>query len=81
MAGRVFLAEHEVLLGPLGRTPQGDPALQRAQHAVGIVAGMAALEFLQQGGGADVRDGAQDRQQIRVPDGGKGIFAGAPGAS
>lgn len=47
-AWRMFLAKDQLPFRPLGRPPMRHPALQRAQHAVGIACGMVTLKFFEQ---------------------------------
>ena len=74
-AGRVLLSEDQLAFRPLGRTPVGDPPLQRAQMAVAIAPRVQALQLFEHGGGPDLGCGLEHRHQFVAPDLGERIRA------
>jgi hypothetical protein len=62
----MLLAEDQLTLRPRDGPPLRDPPLQRAQHALVIVA-MAAAQLFEDGGGAQMRMLRQHRHDLAVP--------------
>ena len=69
---RVLLAEHDLLLRPVQRPPAADAPLQRAADA-GAHVRMAAQHLLEDRHRAQSRRRGQHRQDLVLPDPGKGV--------
>ena len=75
---RVFLRKVDLPFGSKLGTPQMDTALQGAQHACIPLAGIAALEFFEQGDGVEPGIGLQQRNDFAIPDRTERVFSGSP---
>ena len=76
--GRVLLSKVDLTLCPELGTPQAHAPLQGAQNARVPLAGVAALEFFEQGDGVEVNVGLQQRNDLAVPDQAKRVFSSTP---
>lgn len=63
-SGLVDLAEDDLLLGAMQRLPGADAAFQGAAGLLPIALGVAALEVLQEGDGAQPRAGLEQRKNV-----------------
>jgi hypothetical protein len=61
----MFLREEHLVFATVSSAPLPHTALERTQRTWPVFARMAALEFLQQGDGAQMRAALQERQQFR----------------
>ncbi len=77
-ARRMLLRKEDVALGAVHGSPLSQAPLQRAQHAGVVLAGMAALQFLQQRDGVQLRVGLQQRHDFGIPYGSQRVVARAP---
>ena len=78
VAGGVVLGEEHFLARPLQGAPLSYVALQRAQHAIGVVLRVVVLQLAQQRDGHQVWRALEQRHDLAVPDRGKRIDARAP---
>src|SRR5450631_2637901 len=77
-AGRVLLREEDFALGAVHRAPLAYAALQGAQNRRSVVAGIAALQLLQQRDRVERGVGFEQWHDFAVPYRGQWVCAGAP---
>ncbi len=63
----MLLGEKDLPLGAVNGTPLLNPALQRAQYPFTVLAGVSALQFVQQRYGIELWIHPQQRYDLTVP--------------
>ena len=75
---RVFPGKVDLPLDAKLGPPKADAALQRAQHTAVPLAGIAALEFFEQGDGVEPGIGLQQWHDLAVLNRTQRVFSGTP---
>ena len=76
--GRVFLREVDLALGAVHGAPLANAPLQRTQYGGVVVAGVATLQFLQQGNGVERAVRFEQGHDLTAPYRSQRVDAGAP---
>ena len=74
----MLLGEEDFALGAVHGAPLAHAALQGAKDRRAVVAGVATLQFLQEGDGVERAVGFEQWHDLAVPYRGQRICAGAP---